>query len=176
MLNCRRLSRFSPLILFLFLVGCESDGTTAGIPKSPATPVGPALLVKISCDSDHAHSMLMGLDHRVFIAAVDGKSTFTMAGMLSSPLPYIESAEVVPGRHYLDLRYAYTNLRASGKVWFDAESGHAYIVRKQTSGYDIKFWVEDVGTGKVVGGLPGGEPLTEASGKTEPAKPPGANP
>ena len=77
---------------------------------------------------------------------------------MTDTAPYAEYAWVTPGRHYLDLHYTYMNSFAWGQVWFDAEAGKTYVIRKQITGYSVRFWVEEEETGKLAGGIPGGEP------------------
>lgn len=140
--------------LCLLLCGCATQRTytQAGVPHDPAAS---AMIV---CESENTHKILNGLNQKVFIAKIDEKSTFTVKGALTDTAPYAEAAYVTPGRHYLDLQYSHLNSYAWGRVWFDAEAGGSYVVRRQISGYAVTFWVEDMETGQAVGGIPGGEP------------------
>ena len=151
----KRLSTVLAVAGISFLVaGCATPRTFTEQGASREASQG----AKITCESEHTHTILNGLNQKVFIAAIDGKSTYTIGGSLTDTEPYAEAAYVKPGRHYLDLKYRYFDSFASGKVWFDAEAGGSYIIRRKVKGYAIVFWVEDLGTGKVVGGIPGGEP------------------
>ena len=116
---------------------------------------------KIECDSEHSHGILIGLDQKVFIAAIDGKSSFTLSGLLTDTAAYSEIAYIKPGRHYVDIKYTHLGSFADGKVWFDAEAAGSYIIRQRIKGYGVLFWVEDQNTHKIVGGIPGGEPEAE---------------
>lgn len=92
----------------------------------------------------------------------------TVEGLLTDKAPYAEMAYVKPGRHYLNLRYTYGPTFADGRVWFDAEAGKTYIIHRKATGYQIAFWMEELGTGKVVGGIPGGEPPSDKSSSKQP--------
>ena len=47
---------------------------------------------------------------------------------------------------------------ADGKIWIDCEAGKTYAIRRDIDGYKVRLWAEEEDTGKVVGGIPGGEP------------------
>ncbi|MBA4147558.1 MAG: hypothetical protein H0X66_05545 [Verrucomicrobia bacterium] len=147
-------SKLLLMALCLVLCGCATQRTYT----QKGVPLDPSASAIIMCDSENTHKFLNGLNKKVFIARIDGKSTFTVKGALTDTDPYAEAAYVSPGRHYLDLKYSHYNSYAWGRVWFDAEAGGSYIVRRRISGYSVIFWVEDMETGKVVGGIPGGEP------------------
>jgi hypothetical protein len=115
--------------------------------------------VKVACESEMTHTVLMGLNQKLFITHIDGKST---SKLLTLGPAFPEAAEVAPGRRYLGLMYGQLNTSARGQVWFDAEPGKSYLVRKALKQYSVFFWVEEVGTGKVVGGIPGSEPERQA--------------
>jgi hypothetical protein len=140
----------------LGLCGCASPRTYT----QPGASGEHGRSAKVICESDHTHSILQGLNQKVFIAAIDGKTTSTLTGALTDTEPFAEIAYVTPGRHYLDLKYSHLNHFAWGKVWFDAEAGGNYIVRRKIEGYSVMLWVQDQQSGKPVGGIPGGEPST----------------
>jgi hypothetical protein len=156
-MNKFTMTKYLFVLICLAVCGCTAPRTY--VQAHASRQDGKA--AKVACDSSHAHKVLNGLDQKVFIAAVDGKSTFTLGGALTDTAPYAESAYVTPGRHYLDLEYTYLNSFAWGKVWFDAEGGGSYMIRHKASGYELFFWVEDLATGKAVGGIPGGEPPSD---------------
>ena len=135
------------------LCGCASPRTfiQAGASKETNS-------AKITCDSETNHNVLIGLNSKVYIASIDEKSTATFAGFMTDAEPYAQVAYVTPGRHYLDLKFSQMNSFAWGRVWLDAEAGKSYIIRKKAKNYAITFWVEEMDTGKIVGGIPGGEP------------------
>jgi hypothetical protein len=137
--------------LLLLTVGCTGPWIYTD-PKLAGSPV-PA--VKIACESEQTHTVLQGLNAKLYITAINGKST---RRWLTLDTNFPEAAEVAPGRHYLDLMYGKLNSVAHGKVWFDAEEGKHYIARKALRGYSVFFWIEEAGTGKAVGGIPGSEP------------------
>ena len=148
------MTKFIFALLSAVLCGCASPRTFV----QPAAAVDRDKSALVTCESEHGHTVLQGLNQKVFIAAIDNKSTFTMNGFLTDTAPYAESAYVTPGRHYLTLQYNHMNVYARAIVWFDANAGESYLVRRRIEGYSVMFWVEEANTGKIVGGIPGGEP------------------
>jgi hypothetical protein len=144
-------------IICIALAGCSTAPTIYTQPGATEKSV------KIACESESDHTILTGLNQKVFIAAIDGKSTHSIAGELVGRNQYAEAAYLKPGRHYLDIEYLHMNSFAYGHVWFDAEAGKAYVVRRKIKGYEVYFWIEELRTGKIVGGIPGGEPETNQS-------------
>lgn len=117
----------------------------------------PSELAVIQCDSEHTSNMFVALDERLYISKIDGKSTFNLMHALSANQEYPEQASVEPGRRYLELRYQGRGY-AKMDLWLDAEAGKIYIVRKKAGGGKVRLWIEEKETGKVVGGIRGGEP------------------
>jgi hypothetical protein len=118
--------------------------------------------IRVTTDSENEHGLFSGLDKRVYITHVDDASTNTIC--FHFPDCYAQKVFVSPGRHYLKLKFTYLNRFARTTVWFDAEEGRSYVVRRKLSGYGVQFWVEDLATGRPVGGLPGAEEETEKKG------------
>lgn len=141
-------------ITCLTLYGCASPRiyTQEGLSLERDNPA------KIACDSERNHKVLLGLNRKLYITAIDGESTLTWSSTFSDVRPYAEAAYLKPGRHYLDLVFTFLNSDAHGTVWFDAEAGGSYLVRWKMSGYGVSTWVEDLNTHKVIGGVPGTEP------------------
>lgn len=118
-------------------------------------------LAIIQCDSEHAHKIFVALDERVYISKIDDKSTFNLMHALTANQEYPEQASVEHGRRYLEVRYQGHSGYTKMDLWFDAEAGKTYIVRKAVEGRNIRFWIEEKESGKVVGGIRGGEPKPE---------------
>lgn len=139
------------------VIGCAalliSCGTTQPY-RVPGTDESTAT-IRVYTESDRNHTVFAGLDQRLYIKAIDEKSTVNQL-CIQNCAP--TEAFVTPGRHNLDLMYAVGNTYANGSIYFDAELGKTYFVRRQTNGYGVRFWVEEVETKKVVGGIPGFEP------------------
>lgn len=135
----------------LLVVGC------ATVPQQPMvkTNQDQSGRIRVFADSEQAHSFLVGLDKRLYITSVDKESTNTVC--FNWPNCYAQEVFVEPGRHYLNLKFAHMNSYAEGTVWFDADVGRSYVVRKRLLGYRVQFWVEDASTGTPVGGYPGSE-------------------
>ena len=66
------------------------------------------------------------------------------------------SATLSPGRHTIDVTLQLSDSSANGRLWLDAEAGKAYIVRKRIAGYSVQFWIEEIATGRAVGGTESG--------------------
>jgi hypothetical protein len=115
--------------------------------------------IQVIADSQRERTLFSGLDKRLYITEVDKESTNTAC--FHWPNCYAEEVLVGPGRHYLKLKFAHLASFAHGTVWFDAEEGKSYVVRKRLSGYGVQFWVEDASTGQPVGGRPGAEEETK---------------
>lgn len=145
------------LAVVLFAGGCAS---TTRPSQAVDTPKGAAeKRIRVTADSQRERTLFAGLDKRLYITHVDDESTNTAC--FHWPDCYAEEVLVAPGRHYLKLKFAHLGSFARTTVWFDAEEGKSYIVRKRLSGYGVQFWVEDASTGRPVGGLPGAEEETK---------------
>jgi hypothetical protein len=148
-------------IVCLALCGCTTPRTYT----QPGAVHG-GMSSEITVPAADTNAILHKFENRVFIMSIDDKSTATLWGFLTDNEPYAEIACVRPGRHHLNLKYKSADptfgFFAFGRVWFDAEAGKNYFVRDRIKGYTVEFWMEESETGKVVGGLPGGEtPLDE---------------
>lgn len=142
-----RFSRIlAPLCLAVVLSNCTTTGEVRLDDKTSMAGTGKA---KIKTESDHNHTLFPGLDQRVYIANLDGRSLYR----LSTTTDYPEAMLVDPGRHTITVRYNYYNGYAFGRIWWDAEKEHEYIVRRELSGYAVRFWIEDVATHRPVGGI-----------------------
>jgi len=98
----------------------------------------------------------------IWIMTIDGKTTLTDFDSFIGLLRFPEQVLAEPGRHTFEVRFVRGTGSAEGKLWLDAAAGKTYIVRKEIKGYNIRFWIEDKESGKVVGGnVRGGEPKPE---------------
>ncbi len=142
--------RFSCLLatgcLALVLSGCTTVGEVRLDDSASLAGTGKA---RIKTESDHKHAILGGLDRRVYIMNVDGRSLWRMGN--SSDFP--EAMLVDPGRHTIMVRFDHFNQYANGRLWWIAESEHEYLVRREVSGYAVRLWIEDVATHLPVGGI-----------------------
>jgi len=104
---------------------------------------------------------------RLSITKIDEISTFDFAASLLSSPAYPTSAIVLPGRHYIGLKYEHGLMFSDSVLWFDAEAGASYLLNANVDGYGVKFWITDASTGRAVGGIPGGEPKKEKDNKLD---------
>ena len=107
-------------------------------------------------DSDEVTLVPKNLHQEIYITRVDDASTYRLCWNISLCWP--KQALLPPGRHHLQLHYEMIAVYANALLWLDAEPGQSYIVRRKLEGYGVRLWVEEVGTGKVVGGIAGSEP------------------
>jgi uncharacterized protein YceK len=134
------LLRVVVLVSCLFLLsGCAVVGTHNAYEGKFAYPDDLALIV---CDSDKEHSFLKGLDERLFIVAIDGESTHSFVTELTANQGYPESAYVLPGQRVIDVKYEHKGKYAFGRLTVDIGAGESMIVRKETVGPKVSFWLE----------------------------------
>ncbi|MFL6604790.1 MAG: hypothetical protein ACJ8R9_26125 [Steroidobacteraceae bacterium] len=125
----------------------DKAAETAPQSKSDGAPV-PAAVATITGYTSSKRKLL-GPDQRVIITRVDHKKV-RGTGLFS----YKSNTETLsPGRHTIGVQLQVSALSANGRLWLDAEPGKAYIVRKRVEGYGVRFWIEEVDTGRVVGGM-----------------------
>ena len=53
----------------------------------------------------------------------------------------------------IKVEYVHMGSYSIEDIWLNTEAGVDYIIRQSTQGYRVKFWAEEVGTGKVVGSI-----------------------
>jgi hypothetical protein len=98
------------------------------------------------------HTILKGLNERVILTSVDHKP---IAVQLLLALNITKT--LTPGRHKVHVRYTMGNWVSGGSLWLDAEAGKAYVVRAHREPRGVQFRIEEVATGKIVGGIDPGE-------------------
>ncbi|WP_457097786.1 hypothetical protein [Lysobacter sp. P5_B9] len=97
--------------------------------------------------------MAVLLDRKVFITQLDGKSLYRMGWTTEYP----EAMRIWPGTHSIGVRYLHSSMGgpvvnyANALLTLDAKAESKYIVRKLIVGGSIRFWIEDMDTGEVVG-------------------------
>ena len=141
---------FARVLAVLCLASLMTACTTTGevLLGNPASLAGTGK-AKITTDSEHDHTILAGLDRRIYITSLDGKSLFR----LGATSDYPEGMLLDPGRHEISIRFLHFNTFANGRLWFVAEREKSYIVRKQMENYSVRLWIEDMLTGRPVGGI-----------------------
>ncbi|XLZ70585.1 hypothetical protein ABT364_01080 [Massilia sp. SR12] len=137
------------LVAAACLTGCATDNFVSY--EGPARPASEVAVIYGAATNDH--KILKGLDDGIAIIAVDKKLTSVVWGG-----NFATKVTVLPGRHYFSLRWAHAGVSAQGKIWIDCEAGKTYVIQRKIVGYKVRLWAEEEGTGKVVGGIPGGEP------------------
>jgi hypothetical protein len=161
-IGCHR--SWAALLACLFLL----PGPSATAAQEPAAGVATITGSKIG-----THKFLRGLNEVVIITRIDHTpmlGTMLGAGFLP-PNPNTET--LPPGRHRLGVRFQVGNVRSSGRLWLDAEAGKAYIVRARNDGRRVFFWIEEVDTGRTVGGIDAGEDSDDDPPPTSGAAPTG---
>jgi len=142
--------RFSRMLaascLALVLSSCTVPGEVRLDDAASIEGTGKA---RIKTESDHNHTILNGLDQRVYLTNIDGHSLWRLGSNSDFP----EAMVVEPGRHTIMVRYNHYNQFANGRLWWVAEKEHEYIVRRQASGYAVRLWIEDLATHRPVGGI-----------------------
>jgi hypothetical protein len=117
--------------------------------------LSPEKEVRITTESEQSHGALApGFDRKIYLVKINGQSLTDGKALIGGQMdPYPIEAYALPGRIDLDIRYRYLNRAADGKLWFDGEAGKEYRVRYRIDGYKLLLWVEDVTSGKPVGGV-----------------------
>lgn len=152
-------------LIALTLVGCNSPRAYS---QAGGASGGNAGLIKVTCDSENDR-LIPGKNRTVTIVKLDGKKFTSIASnlLLGGPLQRAQGydvAYVTPGRHEMQLYWKQEVFFANSAVWFVAEAGKTYIIRSKKNitqpvslwhgeSATINFWVEEVETGKTVGGM-----------------------
>jgi hypothetical protein len=98
------------------------------------------------------HKILRGFNEKVVLTSIDHK---LIAYQLILALNTTKT--LTPGRHTLHVRYTQGTLVSRGSLWLDAEAGKAYVVRGHADSRGVLFRIEEVATGRIVGGIDPGE-------------------
>lgn len=150
-------------IAFIALLTIAPIGRSLAQTDAPTPNENSATIIG---ESEHRHKINRHMDRRILITRLDEKSLLkSRLSLVFGIVNYPEQITVAPGRHYIDVQYTYFNTYSNQKLWLDAEAGKTYIVKKKITGYSVQFWIEEADTGKVIGGIPGGEPDEEAEPK-----------
>lgn len=107
--------------------------------------------LKVSQDTDRR---ILFARQGLRIASVDGKST----GNWWDTSIVVDEILLKPGKHRIG--YVATSLNGGSAVlglWFVAEPGKSYATRTEGTQFYVRLWIEDVETGKRVGGIVGSE-------------------
>ncbi len=151
------LSLFS--VAILLLSGCATTQT-----YSQGSATSKTDLITLTCDSETNLKLFPGANRTVTITKLDGKNVGSSVSELlfgaAGHAPGIDLAYVIAGRHELVLHWRSMNTYANMALWFNAEAGKSYAVRwKSFKGRNFldpgstDFWIEEVATGKHVGGV-----------------------
>jgi hypothetical protein len=85
---------------------------------------------------------------------VDGKD---LRNNIYYNLNTITEIRVLPGKHTVTFYFNTMKGFTYSKLWFVAEAGKEYIAKAEVSLMGVRIWIEEVGTGKLVGGISGSE-------------------
>ena len=101
-------------------------------------------LALVRAEGDHEHTVLQGLDARMYITSVDGKDTYQFfGGMWNHP----DVVYVLPGPHHYRLLWNQLGTIANPQVSFVAAAGRRYLIHKVEHRAHVSVWVEDTTTG-----------------------------
>lgn len=155
--------RVGALVVAISTSGCATQQYQA----YKGAPLSNAEQAVVQTESQRDHVVRSRLDQRLGIVDIDGVKTASFAAcvMLGTENCYPDRAIVLPGRHHFTLRYDHGNSFSFGNIWFDAEAGKTYLIRRKILGYNIRMWVEENDLHTVVGGLADGEPPVSRNSK-----------
>lgn len=140
--------RFGIVALLLALAACVAAPVTQLYP-GPTLSSAQHVLVRVDLRGRAFASQ------RVDIEQVDDKPTLgTGEGILSAGSG-ASAVYVLPGKHYLRLRYRGPGTAVRANLWFVGEAGGSYLVKVEQPGEGVRLWIEDERTGKPVGGARG---------------------
>ena len=134
--------RLALLVGSLVLSGCAT--APADFHAYSGTRRASAETARITTDSQLEHEVLIGLDDRIYITAVNGRDTEGNAWE-----KYPRTVYVLPGTHTLDLVWGNGFIVGRGCLEIPTEAGRSYIVRQyypdKQSVRDRKvyLWAED---------------------------------
>lgn len=138
------------------LAGCSSTGYFKTY-EGPQQPDSEHARVYASVKEGVAANFWAGIYVQTRISCVDGANTKTFTGYGGGG-GYAPAVLLTPGLHYLTVIFSGGQWQGGSTMWLDAEAGHVYDTKYEQRGRLFRMWLEDRGTGKPVGGLPGGEP------------------
>ena len=138
-----------PILLLLLASGCSSIHSQKGIDLNDK-----GSFVTISTDTEKNNRILTGLDKRVVITTLNGKSLFRMGW----DFVYPDVVHVNSGIQTIEVRFNHMSNYADSCLWVETKLGENYIVRKEIRAYSVKFWLENIDSGERVGGICGSQP------------------
>jgi hypothetical protein len=134
--------RLARLVGSLVLSGCAT--APAAFHAYSGTRRAPAETARITTDSQREHEVLIGLDDRIYITAVNGRNT---EGNVWEKHP--RTVYVLPGTHTLDLVWGNGFVIGHGCLEIPTEAGRSYIVRQYypdkqaVRDRKVYLWAED---------------------------------
>jgi sugar lactone lactonase YvrE len=137
--------RFTLLTALLLLSGCATapaDFHAYGGTRKPSSETA-----RITTDSQLEHKVLVGLDDRIYVTAVDGRATEGNAWE-----KYPRTVYVLPGSRKLDMVWGNGFVIANGCLTLPTEAGHNYIIRQDVRDKKVYLWAEDQATSQSVTG------------------------
>jgi hypothetical protein len=153
----RQLHRFfgalwSILLLAANTASAQETGNAAQTVTQTSGSTAVSGVATITGSEFGTHKILRGFNERVVLTSVDHKligSNILLALNVTKSL--------TPGRHKVHVSYTRGTLVSGASLWLDAEVGKAYVVRAHGERGGIQFRIEEVATGKIVGGIDPGE-------------------
>jgi hypothetical protein len=137
------------VIFLLIISGCSSIHTQKGVDLNNKSS-----FVTISTETEKENRILSGLDKRVVITTLNGKSLFRMGW----DFVYPDVVKVTSGIQTLEVRFNHMNNFADSCLWVETKLGENYIIKRKIHDYSVMFWVENIDTGERVGGICGSQP------------------
>jgi hypothetical protein len=153
----------STLLLFAFALAplaCLAAKPERGPLQADATSA------VLNTDAQHFKALGMTQVKGVTIVTLDGKDQHY--GLIH--INYPTSIRLTPGRHRIRLGYEDNIWGAYTDLWLEAEAGKAYAGRAQVNpDRTVHLWIEEADTGRLVGGIDGGEAPSPAPSADAPA-------
>ena len=148
-----------PWLLFavILMAGCATAPADFHAYSGATKPTSET--ARISTDSQIEHKVMVGLDDRIYVTAVDQRPTEGNAWEKYPRLVY-----VLPGTRHLDLVWGNGFVIAHGCLTVLAEAGHNYIIRQERQGDRVLLWADDEATNQSVTGIAKDASLCESDG------------
>jgi hypothetical protein len=133
------------------LSGCATTPTAFHAYSGPQRSASET--ARITTDSQQEHEILIGLDDRIYVTAVDGRDTEGNAWER-----YPHTVYVLPGNRTLDLVWGNGFVVGRGCLTIPTEAGRNYVIRQYLPEHqDVRnkkvfLWAEDLATNQSVTG------------------------
>ena len=131
------------ILSIIFIGGCKS--TSVYVPKALKNTAD-SELISLKADSEREHGIFVAFDERLYIASINGESTYDMMSMDGYP----EMAKIRAGKNRVELKYVQGQVSGDGCVTFHAEKGKSYLATKKRDGMRVLYWVVEESSKKKV--------------------------